>query len=152
MYERLDMIRLLAFLLLPLAALAEPIHFDADTVTYTPRADRVVLAGAVHVVQGVTTLDSQKLTLDLAKGTPTRMLAEGNVVFVRTGSDALTARGDTATYVPASDALTLTGNVTLTRAGNTLKGTNLTYDLKTGNAKLTGGNGRVSGQFDTSDK
>ncbi|PIZ31842.1 MAG: lipopolysaccharide transport periplasmic protein LptA [Alphaproteobacteria bacterium CG_4_10_14_0_8_um_filter_53_9] len=148
MYERPCMIRLFALLLFPFIALAEPIHFDADAVTYTPREDRVVLTGSVHVVQGATTLDSQRLTLDIAQGKPTRMLAEGRVLFTRTGTDALEARGDTATYIPGNETLTLTGNVTLTRAGNTLKGSNLTYDLNTGNAKLTGGNGRVSGQFD----
>lgn len=132
---------------LPLAAAATPIDFASDTLTYTPAKEIVTLTGNVSVKQGATTLNSGQLTINMAKGKPTRMVATGGATFTRTGADALTATGSTATYVPGDDALTLSGNVTLTRAGNTLRGENLTYDLKSGNAKLTGGGNRVHGTF-----
>ena len=128
-------------------AMAQSIDFSADDVSYTPRKEIVDLKGNVKVTRGNTTLTSGLLTIHMSQGEPTEMVATGNATFTRTGSEALTAKGDKAVYAPTENKLTLTGNVVLTRQGNTLKGENLVYDLTTGNAQLTGGRNRVSGSF-----
>ncbi|SEQ78064.1 lipopolysaccharide export system protein LptA [Faunimonas pinastri] len=65
-----------------------------------------------------------------------RIEATGPVVVQ---SQDQTATGDHATFVMATDMVTMTGNVVLTQNGNVVRGNRLTVNLKTKEAHVQGG-------------
>ena len=79
-----------------------------------------------------------------------RVEANGDVVII--DKDQI-ATGDAGVYENATDTVTLTGNVALSKGQNVTKGAKLVYNLGTGVANVeAGATGRVSSSFTSSDK
>ncbi|WP_108789815.1 LptA/OstA family protein [Erythrobacter sp. Alg231-14] len=137
-----------------------PVSFDAGSIDFDDRANRVVLTGGVTVNQAGLTVRSNRMlanytddgSLDVA-----RITANGGVVVTR-GNER--ASGDVAVYDFNRQIITMAGNVELRRAGDTLNGGRLVIDLASGlssvDGKSSGGNtasgtessnGRVTGTF-----
>lgn len=126
-----------------------PVDFTASTMAYNPKSGEVTLNGNVKVTQGTLDLTCQKLTMLVNQGgNISTMTANGNVAFTRqTPVGEESATGTTAVYQPSVGVLKLTGNVTLTRGGNTLNGEVLTYNIAGGQLNLSGGRTSVKGRF-----
>lgn len=134
-----------------------PVNFSADRIEVQDRADRVVVAGNVHVTQGEMILDSDRMTVAYHNSSGIsidRIDASGNV-RIRRGDER--ARGDVAIYDLNSRIITMLGNVELNQGSNRLTGGRLVMDLKSGRSTVDGkaagapgvkqGGGRVSGTF-----
>jgi lipopolysaccharide export system protein LptA len=119
-----------------------PITLTAQTVSYQQAKGVVEFLGNVVVVQGDVTLATPQLVATFGSGRQQALqslTATGTAAApVRFTRGEETATGRTATYAPDARQLVLTGNVTLTRQGNTLVGEKLVYDLATGTATVTG--------------
>ncbi|MGJ8606217.1 MAG: LptA/OstA family protein [Marivita sp.] len=119
-----------------------PVSFDAGSIDFDDRANRVVLTGGVIVNQAGMTLRAQRMlanytddgSLDVQ-----RITANGGVVVTR-GDER--ASGDTAVYDFNRRIITMAGNVQLRRAGDTLSGGRLVIDLNSGRSSI---DGRASG-------
>lgn len=138
-----------------------PVNFAADRIEVQDRADRVVVAGNVHVTQAGLALDAARMTVayrDAGGVQIDRIDASGGVRVTR-GADS--ARGDVAIYDLKAKIITLLGNVMLSQGANHLTGGRLVMDLNTGRSAVDGHsgpgaggtsgagvrNGRVSGTF-----
>ncbi len=127
--------------------------------------NKVVLTGAVEVLNGQSRLRTPQLTvfynknngvrgqssLTGAPGAVQRMEAAGPVYFV---TPTQNAKGDHASYDAATDTMTMAGHVTLVQDKNVATGEVLTINQKTGVVTLNGGGpkGRVRGVFYQDDK
>ena len=137
-----------------------PVSFNAGSIDFDDRANRVVLTGGVTVNQAGLTVRSNRMlanytddgSLDVA-----RITANGGVVVTR-GNER--ASGDVAVYDFGRRIITMAGNVQLRRGGDTLNGGRLVIDLASGlssiDGRAAGGNaaagsegsdGRVTGTF-----
>lgn len=120
-----------------------PITLTAQTVSYQQAKGLAEFSGNVVVVQGNVTLATPQLVATFGSGRQQALqslTATGTAkVPVRFTRGAESATGRTATYTPDAQQLVLTGNVTLTRQGNTLTGEKLVYDLATGTVTVTAG-------------
>lgn len=109
-----------------------PISYSADNLEYADGDRQLILIGDVDVVQGDARLRSDRLTLffsastsgatdqaGLASGDIQRMVAEGDVYYVR---PAQSARGNRAVYELATDSVTFTGNVVVASDENVIRG------------------------------
>jgi lipopolysaccharide export system protein LptA len=124
---------------------------------------RATFSGKVHVIQGNTDLRCNTLIVyyDNDKGAAKqkskgpnasrsgeqqirRMDAVGNVVVTQLNQ---TATADRAHFDMASNTVTLTGNVVVSRAEDVLRGERLVVDLTTGVSRMEAGGGRVEGLF-----
>lgn len=137
-----------------------PVNFSADRIEVQDRADRVVVAGNVHVTQAGMTLNAARMTVAYRNGSGKggieidRIDASGNVVVTK-GNE--TARGSVAIYDLNRRLITMLGNVELTQGGNRLNGGRLVIDLRSGRstvdgrsaggAGVSGSGGRVTGTF-----
>ena len=126
-----------------------PVSFDAGSIDFDDRQNRVVLTGGVVVNQAGLTVRSNRMlanytddgSLDVA-----RITANGSVVVTR-GNER--ASGDVAVYDFDRRIITLAGNVELRRGGDTLSGGRLVIDLASGLSTVdgrssAGGNGGSS--------
>ena len=145
----------------------DPIAIEADALEVFDKEQRAVYSGNVVVTQGETVMKAQKMVIFYAKpansaasqpapGTPDgdttvrRVEADGNVVIL---DKEQVATGDHGVYENATDIMTLTGNVALSKGQNVTKGTKLVYNLGTGVANVdAGASGRVSSTFVPSEK
>ncbi|MFM9889880.1 MAG: LptA/OstA family protein [Rickettsiales bacterium] len=133
----------------------QPIEISSDKLDVLQDQHKAIFTGNVIAVQGTSTMRSAVMTVfytdssaDAAPGAAakpssgqsiSRIDATGDVVFT---TPTETARGEHGIYNVDADTINLTGPVvTLTRGGNILKGTNLTYNMSTGRSVLTSGNG-----------
>ena len=140
-----------------------PVDYAADRMELQDRANRLVLVGNVHVVQGDMTIDSARMNVAYRRAaTPgadpeiQRIDASGGVTVV---SSDERAKGSFGIYDLDRRLITLIGGVSLTRNGNTVNGARLTIDLNTGRSTVDGNavggaggatgkaGGRVSGRF-----
>ncbi|MEM7779581.1 MAG: LptA/OstA family protein [Pseudomonadota bacterium] len=135
-----------------------PVAFDAGSIDFDDRQNRVVLTGGVVVEQAGLTVRSQRMlanytdegALDIA-----RITANGSVVVTR-GNER--ASGDVAIYDFGRRIITMSGNVELTRGGDSLRGGRLVIDLQSGLSSVDGqasgttnsSDGRVTGTFSVS--
>jgi lipopolysaccharide export system protein LptA len=147
----------------------EPVRIEADNLEVREKDEAAIFTGNVVVVQGESTLRSNKLTIFYVgeatnqknqlqgetKGgdaaVPTgrdirRLEAEGNVIVTSNDQRAVGASG---VFDMASNTVTLTGGVTVSQGGNILKGSRLLVDLNTQRSRIEsgGGSGRVQGLF-----
>ena len=116
-----------------------PVSYSADNLEYFDSERRLVLTGDVDIVQADARLRADRLTLifsqssgaapaaegaapGLGSGDIERMIAEGEVFFVRPQQSA---RGNRAIYDIASDNVTFTGNVVVASADNIIRGETL---------------------------
>lgn len=135
-----------------------PVSFDAGSIDFDDRANRVVLSGGVTVNQAGLSVRSNRMlanytddgSLDVQ-----RITANGGVVVTR-GNER--ASGDVAVYDFNKRIITMAGNVSLRRGGDTLNGGRLVIDLASGLSTIdgraaggssseTGSDGRVTGTF-----
>lgn len=138
-----------------------PVNYSADRIELQNRENRVVLSGAVNVVQGDMRIQSARMVVaytNTGSMSIQRIDATGGVVVHR-GDE--TARGDVAVYDFNRRIITMAGNVALAQHGNTLNGGRLVVDLATGVSSVDGragggssalgatgsSGGRVSGTF-----
>ncbi len=137
-----------------------PVSFDAGSIDFDDRANRVVLTGGVIVNQAGLTLRSNRMLAnytDAGSLDVSRITANGGVVVTR-GNER--ASGDVAVYDFNRRIITMAGNVSLRRGGDTLNGGRLVIDLNSGlstvDGRSSGGgntpgtegsNGRVTGTF-----
>ena len=144
----------------------EPIAIEADALEVFDKEQRAIYSGNVIVTQGDTVMKAKKMVIFYDKppetagaAAPTapdadtsirRVEAEGNVVII--DKDQI-ATGDNGVYENATDMVTLTGNVALSKGQNVTKGSKLVYNLGTGVANVdAGATGRVTSSFISSDK
>lgn len=130
-----------------------PISYSADHLEYVDGQRRLVLSGDVDIVQNDARLRAASVTLyftgsgsgGLASGDIQRMVAEGDVYYVRPTQQA---RGDRAVYETATDTVTFTGNVVMAGDGSVVRGESMVLHMDSGAATLRPAAGRrVSGVF-----
>ena len=138
-----------------------PVSFDAGSIDFDDRANRVVLSGNVVVNQAGLSVRSNRMlasytddgSLDVQ-----RITANGGVVVTRANERA---SGDVAVYDFGRRIITMAGNVSLSRGSDTLRGERLVINLATGLSSVDGrssrgvatepgDNGRVTGTFTVS--
>lgn len=115
-----------------------PVSFDAGSIDFDDRANRVVLSGNVVVNQAGLSVRSNRMlasytddgSLDVQ-----RITANGSVVVTRGGERA---SGDVAVYDFGKRIITMAGNVSLSRGGDTLKGERLVINLASGRSSVDG--------------
>ncbi len=141
-----------AFLLTALAAapahaqLSEgggPVSYSANNLEYFDSEHRLVLVGDVDIVQNDARLRADRITLyfsgssgapssggtaqqGLGSGDIERMIAEGEVYYIRPSQDA---RGDRAVYDVSQDSVTFTGNVIVMSDENVIRGNTLVLNI-----------------------
>lgn len=132
----------------------QPINIEAAKLDYFDKEQKLIYTGNVLAVQGESKLKCSVLVIYLPpkgegqSGTPSsssqvqRMEAAGPVTMV---SKDQVGTGNSGVYDKASDTVVLSGNVTLSQGPNVTLGDKLVYELKTGQAKVTGA--RVRSMF-----
>ncbi len=162
------MVAALAFAQPAAAQLSEgggPVSYSADNLEYFDAERRLVLTGDVDVVQNDARLRSDRLTLffsqssapvapqpgadgqpaGLGSGDIQRMIAEGEVYFVR---PAQSARGNRAVYEVADDSVTFSGNVVVASEENVIRGDTMVLQIGTRRTTVRpNAGGRVRGVF-----
>jgi lipopolysaccharide export system protein LptA len=138
-----------------------PVDVTSDRIEVQDRADRAIFVGNVHAVQGDMTMDSARMTVAYSRGAGPnadpqiqRIDASGGVTVV---SPSERAKGSFGIYDLNRRIITLIGNVSLLRGGNTVNGARLVIDLNTGRSTVDGSavggaasaakGGRVTGRF-----
>lgn len=104
-------------------------------------------SGDVIVSQGNFKLHADTVRIAVAKGKASTIIATGHVLF---DAPSGTASGGKAVYDMGERAITLTGNVVLTKGKNVMRGTRLTVNLDSGQATMAAQGmpgGRVQGLF-----
>jgi lipopolysaccharide export system protein LptA len=122
-----------------------PVDYAADRIELQDKADRVVLSGNVDIKQSDLRLRAARTIVNFTNAGQLklqRITASGGVVVTRGGE---TATGDTAVYDFNQRIITMIGNASLQRNGDTLHGGRFVIDLKSGVSSASGG--RVSGTF-----
>ena len=126
-----------------------PVSFDAGSIDFDDRANRVVLSGGVIVNQAGLSVRSNRMlanytddgSLDVQ-----RITANGGVVVTR-GNER--ASGDVAVYDFGRRIITMAGNVSLSRGGDTLNGGRLVINLDSGLSTI---DGRAAGRGTSGEK
>ena len=141
----------------------EPINIEADGLEVFDKEGKAIYSGNVVVTQGETTMKAKKMVIfyiraEEGQAAPAEgnegasiksVEAEGDVVILE--KDQI-ATGDKGVYEAATDIMTLTGNVALSKGQNVTKGQKLVYNLGTGIAVVdAGGTGRVTSTFVSGD-
>ncbi|WP_294392092.1 LptA/OstA family protein [uncultured Sphingomonas sp.] len=137
-----------------------PADISADRIELQDQADRAIFSGRVHATQGDLTMDAARMTVAYSRPpTPNadpqinRIDASGGVTVT---SPSERAQGSYGIYDLNRRLITLIGNVTLTRAANTVRGARLVIDLTSGRSTIDGSavggatagkGGRVTGRF-----
>ena len=140
-----------------------PVSYSADNLQYFDGDRRLVLTGNVDIVQNDARLRANQITLyfsrstapasgngqaangGLGSGDIQRMLAEGDVYYVRPQQSA---RGDRAVYETSTDSVTFSGNVVVASEENVIRGETLVLQIGTRQTTIRPQNGqRVRGVF-----
>lgn len=122
-----------------------PVDYAADRIELQDRQNRVVLTGDVDVRQGPLRLRAARTVVNFTNAGSLqlqRITASGGVTVTR-GDEVAT--GDTAIYDFNRRIITMVGNASLRRNGDTLRGGRFVIDLESGVSSASGG--RVSGTF-----
>ena len=132
------------------------INVSADQFLADLNAKSGTYSGNVVVTQGDIRMHANTVRVSVADGKPDKITATGAVVVDSPVSG--TATGDSGVYNVADRVVVLSGKVVLTQGKSVMRGTQLSVNLVTGQAKLgaagakpgtPGGNtgGRVQGIF-----
>lgn len=136
-----------------------PVSYAADRIELQDKQNRVILSGNVDISQGDLRMRAGRTTVaftDEGSLKIQRIDATGGVLVTR-GNES--GRGDAAVYDFNAKIITMIGNVTLRRGGDTLSGGRLVIDLNSGVSSVDGSaagsgaagkGGRVSGTFHVS--
>lgn len=122
-----------------------PVDYAADRIELQDKQDRVVLSGNVDIRQAELRLRAARTVVnftDQGQLRLQRITASGGVTVTR-GNEVAT--GDTAVYDFNQRIITMVGNASLKRDGDTLHGGRFVIDLRSGVSSASGG--RVSGTF-----
>ncbi len=122
-----------------------PVDYAADRIELQDKQNRVVLTGDVDVRQGDLRLQAARTVVnftDTGNLELQRITASGGVTVTRRDE---VATGDTAIYDFNQRIITMVGNASLRRNGDTLHGGRFVIDLESGVSSASGG--RVSGTF-----
>lgn len=139
----------------------QPIEITANRLDVFQEQQTAIFKGRVDAVQGAMRLRAEELKVFYnaasgevagSSGQIRRLTASGGVQIWNADERA---QGERATYdIPAKE-IRMTGNVVLSKGGNTLRGSTLVIDMNTGRSKLLGGQsagqetgGRVRGLFE----
>lgn len=132
----------------------QPVNIDAQRIELQDRQDRVVFSGDVRITQGDLRLNAGRTTIaytDNGSLEIQRIDATGGVIVTRGGERA---SGNAAVYDFNRRLIVLSGDVSLNRGEDRLKGGRLVIDLASGVSSVDGkseansnNNGRVSGTF-----
>jgi len=134
----------------------KPIKINSATLEVRDKDKVATFSGAVHLVQGDTTLKSNTLVVfyeDDAGSKPAatssatqtgsqqnqqikRVEAKGNVLVVQKDQ---TATGETGVFDMRANTVTLSGNVVISRGPNVVKGDTLTVNMTTGDSLISCG-------------
>lgn len=148
----------------------QPVNIEADRLDVQELEQTAVFSGNVVVVQGASTLRTNKLTIfydkdgggettapkagdgDVVTGRQIKKLEAQGSVIVTSGDQK--AVGDRGIFNMASNTAQLMGNVVVTQGINILKGDTLHVDLTTQKSRVESSNsgGRVQGVFGSSKK
>lgn len=122
-----------------------PVNYAADRIELQDRQDRVVLSGSVDISQDDLRVRAARTIVEFTNAGSLkiqRITATGGVLVTR--GDQV-AKGDVAVYDFNRRIITMVGNASLRRGGDTLNGNRFVIDLKSGVSAAEGG--RVSGTF-----
>lgn len=126
-----------------------PINIEADQLTFLDREGKAIYLGNVDAVQGDSRIRAEKLTIFFEKkegggeentsigggvGDVKSLLAEGTVYYMTPNEKA---KGDRGVYDYASDTITLSGDVTVTRGNDVLAGDKLVIEVATGVSRFS---------------
>ena len=123
----------------PAAVGPRQVRVDAGTLLYSDRDHRLVYGDGVKVVDGLRTLNSKDLTIDLTvKGQARRMLATGDVKL-EAPAEGRTITAQRADYDVESRRVVFRGSpVTLVdKKGGTLSGKQAVYSMETAKVRVT---------------
>ena len=121
-----------------------PVDYAADRIELQDRQNRVVLSGNVDIKQADLRLRAARTVVDFTNAGSLqiqRITANGGVTVTRA---AEVATGDVAIYDFNRRIITMVGNASLKRGGDTLRGNRFVVDLNSG---VSAAEGRVSGTF-----
>jgi lipopolysaccharide export system protein LptA len=135
-----------------------PVSYSANNLEYFDAERRLVLVGDVDIVQADARLRADRITLffsgtsgggqgqqGLGSGDIERMIAEGDVFYIRPQQDA---RGDRAVYDVNEDTVTFTGNVIVMSQENVIRGNTLVLQIGSRRTSIRPASGqRVRGVF-----
>lgn len=130
----------------------EPIRIEADMLEISRDDAIAVFSGNVSAVQGTLSIKGAVMRVyyneakNNDKDQAIKKIDISGKVRVYSGEDKAT--GDHAVYDADAGTVTMKGkNLILTSGYNTLKGSELVYDINSGESRLKGGTSRVSGTF-----
>ncbi len=121
-----------------------PVDYAADRIELQDRQNRVVLSGNVDIKQADLRLRAARTVVDFTNAGSLqiqRITANGGVTVTR---NTEVATGDVAIYDFNRRVITMVGNASLKRSGDTLRGNRFVVDLNSG---VSAAEGRVSGSF-----
>ncbi|HXT51757.1 MAG TPA: LPS export ABC transporter periplasmic protein LptC [Thermoanaerobaculia bacterium] len=121
------------------SAAPRQVRVDAGSLLYSEREHRLVYAGDVNVVDGLRTLHSKELTVELtAKGQARRMIATGSVKL-EAPAEGRTITAERADYDVEARRVVFRGSpVTLNdKKGGTLSGKQAVYSMETAKVRVT---------------
>jgi lipopolysaccharide export system protein LptA len=129
-----------------------PINISSDSFQADLNAKSGTYSGNVVVVQGDTKLRADQVRILTVDGRADKITANGKVVVDSPASGTIT--GDNGVYAVVPRTVLMTGNVTMKKGKDVMRGAQLTVNLVTGQAVLGGGpkapgvsGGRVQGVF-----
>ncbi|MDG2002308.1 MAG: LptA/OstA family protein [Novosphingobium sp.] len=126
-----------------------PVDYAADRIELQGRQDRVVLSGNVDIRQDKLRLRADRTNVSFTNAGSLKIqqiTATGGVLVTR-GDEV--AHGDIAIYDFDRRIITMVGNASLKRGGDTLYGKRFVIDLNSG---VSSADGRVSGTFSVPDR
>lgn len=114
-----------------------PVEVAADSLTVDQDTGTAVFSGNVVIGQGDLRLSagSVRVIYDEATGDITKLNASGGVTFM-TATEA--AEAQTAVYDLTSGTIVLTGDVLLTQGASALSANQMTVNVNTGTAQMSG--------------
>lgn len=114
-----------------------PVEVAADNLTVDQDTGTATFTGNVKIGQGDLRLSAGRVEVVYGADTGeiARLMASGGVTFA-TATEA--AEAQTADYDIAGGTLTLNGNVLLTQGGSAIAAEQMTVNLTTGNAQMSG--------------
>jgi lipopolysaccharide export system protein LptA len=123
-----------------------PINISSDSFQADLNGKTGTWAGNVLVIQGDMKLRSNQVHMSTVNGKADKVTAAGNVVVDSPKSGIVT--GDNGVYSVAPRTVLMTGNVTLKKGKDVMRGCQLTVNLNSGQAVL-GSCGKAAGAAGT---
>ncbi|PKP76174.1 MAG: lipopolysaccharide transport periplasmic protein LptA [Alphaproteobacteria bacterium HGW-Alphaproteobacteria-3] len=132
----------------------KPIEVEADALEVQDTERTATFTGNVRVVQGDIRMKADRIAVHYAGGKSggsriQKIAASGNVLI--SAPDNQTASGDWANYMVATRQIEMGNSVVLRQGENVIRGSRLSVNLDSGQARVSGGEnggtGRVKGLF-----